>query len=281
MKFRRVSAVLAGLWLLAGCAGAPPPLPAAQRAAAEADTRGRDAFRHGDYQGALADYQQTLALNRSSEDINGIATSLLNLSLVYRRLGDDAKAMEALDQILSGDGLAFTSAQKTEAAYRKANYYLEDGDTAEARNWTAKALGYCNNQCPAEGRLYNLMARMALPGNPAEAQKHAQRALPLNRAAGDKVEEANSLRLLADSFLMANDLKYAQQFYEDALQIDKDGGAPAKFALDLMGLGRCLARQGQRAEAVVFFQRAYSVAEGAGDTQIMNDAVGEMNRLRP
>ena len=120
------------------------------------------------------------------------------------------------------------------------------------------------------------MARMLLPDKPAESQEHARRALPLNRTANDKVEEANSLRLLADSYLMVNDFKYAQEFYDAALQIDKDGNAPARFALDLMGLGRCLARQGQRAEATVFFQRAYSVAEGAGDTKTMGEASAEM-----
>ncbi len=47
--------------------------------------------------------------------------------------------------------------------------------------------------------------------------------------------------------------------------LDKDTGAAAKIALDLMGLGRSIARQGRRAEAVEYFQRAYSVSEGAGD----------------
>jgi len=281
MRWRILFFVLPVALIAAGCASAPPPLPAAQQAAAEADTRGRDAFQHGDYHEALADYQQALALNRSSENVDGIATSLLNLSLVYRRLGDNAKAMNTLDLILAGDGLSFTDAHKAEAAYRKANYYLEDGNVAAARRWTEKALGYCNKHCSVEGRLYNLMARMSMPQNPAEAQKHAQRALPLNRAANDRVEEANSLRLLADSFLATNDLKYARQFYNDALQIDKDTGAAAKYALDLIGLGRCLARQGQRAEATVFFQRAYSVAEGAGVTKTMNDAAVEMKRLTP
>lgn len=281
MNSWRASAILVWLWLLAGCASAPPPLPAVQQAAVEADTRGRDAFQRGNYKEALADYQQALALNRSTENIDGIATSLLNLSLVYRRLGDDAKAMDALDRVLSGDGLSFTDAQRAEAAYRKASFFLEDDDVTDARSWTGKALKYCNNHCGAEGRLYNLMARMSLPQHPAEAQKHAKRALPLNRAASDKVEEANSLRLLADSFLMTNDLKYAQEFYDDALKIDKDTGAPAKFALDLMGLGRCLARQGQRAEATIFFQRAYSVAEGAGDRKTMEDALMELKRLKP
>ena len=48
-----------------------------------------------------------------------------------------------------------------------------------------------------------------------------------------------------------------------------------------MGLGRSLARQGQRAEAVEYFQRAYSVSEGPGDAKAMDDAAAELKRLTP
>ena len=276
-----MTAVLAWAVLLAGCAGAPPPLPAAQQAAVQADARGRDAFQRGDYREALAEYQRSLSFNRSTENLDGIATSLLNLSLVYRRLGDNAKAMDALDQVLASDGLSFSDAQRTEAAYRKASFSREDGNVAEARRWTDKAFGHCGGRCSAEGRLYNLMARMSLPERPAEAQEHARRALAMNRTAGDKVEEANSLRLLADAAFQTNDFKSAQQFYDAALQLDKDTGAPAKLALDLMGLGRSLARQGRRVEAVEYFQRAYSVSEGAGDAKAMEDAAAEIKKVTP
>jgi hypothetical protein len=47
------------------------------------------------------------------------------------------------------------------------------------------------------------------------------------------------------------------------LQLDKETGAAEKIALDLMGLGRSLARQGKRKEALEHFQRAYFVSEGA------------------
>jgi len=47
-----------------------------------------------------------------------------------------------------------------------------------------------------------------------------------------------------------------------------------------MGLGRSNARQGRRAEAVEYFQRAYSVAEGAGDSKALEEAAAEM-RMQP
>lgn len=63
--------------------------------------------------------------------------------------------------------------------------------------------------------------------------------------------------------------------------LDKETGAAEKIALDLMGVGRSLARQGKRKEAMDYFQRAYFVSEGAGDTRGMEAAAAEIKKLAP
>src|SRR3989344_660089 len=263
-----LAAVLA---LTASCGSNPPVLTEQQEAAVQFNQRGETAFRHGDYAQALQEYQGALSIHRSVENVAGIATELLNLSVVHRRIGDKAAAQSMLDQVLTESSPAFSADQKAEAAYRKAGYYLDDGNESEARSWVNKALEYCHG-CGAEGRLYNLMARMTLAGQPQDAIIHARRALALNRNAGDKNEEANSLRLIADAAFQSGDFKTAQQSYDNALRLDKDTSAAAKIALDLMGLGRSIARQGRRPEAGDYFPRAYSVSEGAGDASAMEDA---------
>jgi tetratricopeptide (TPR) repeat protein len=122
---------------------------------------------------------------------------------------------------------------------------------------------------------------MALNSSPQDAVNHARRALALNKSAGDKNEEANSLRLIADAAFQLEDFKTAQQSYDDALRLDKESGAAAKIALDLMGLGRSIARQSRRTEAIEYFQRAYSVSEGAGDTKAMEEAAAEIKKQSP
>ncbi len=266
--------------MFAACGSNPPALSPQQETAIQYNQRGRTAFEQGDYPEARAAYQQALAIHQSVENTDGIATELMNLSVVYRRLGDSTAAHNALDQILISSGLSFTSAQRAETAYRRASFYLEDGNLNEAKTWADKALGFCQG-CATEGRLYNLLARMSLLANPQETLNLARRALGLNRNAGDRAEEANSLRLIADASFASGDFKTAQQFYGDALALDKDSGSAAKIALDLMGLGRSLARQGRRDEALEYFRRAYSVSEGVGNTNAMEEAAVEMKRLTP
>lgn len=280
MPWRMLLFVTPAVLALTACAGNPPALTEQQETAIQFNQRGEAAFRRGDYAQALHEYQGALSIHRSVENLAGTATELLNLSVVYRRLGDKVAAQAALDQILTESNPTFSADQQAEAAYRKAGYYLDDGNESEARSWLNKALEYCHG-CGAEGRLYNLMARMALAGQPQDALNHARRALALNRSAGDKNEEANSQRLIADAAFKLSDFNTAQQSYDDALRLDKDTGAAAKIALDLMGLGRSLAQQGKRADAADFFRRAYSVSEGAGDAKALEDAAAEIKKVTP
>ena len=273
-------------FLLSSCLGGGPDLPVLteqQAAAVQWNNQGHLAFKDGAYAQALAAYRKALEINRSTEDADGIALELVNISTVYDRLGDRANSLNALDQILVPSGIPIPPARKAEAAYRKAVYFLEDGDYAQASVWSDKALALCQGAgCPVEGRLFNLKARMELSKkNAATSLIHARHALTVNRSTGDKIEEANSLRLIADASFQSKDFATAQQFYDDALRLDKEAGSAAKIALDLMGLGRSLAQQGRRAEAADFFRRAYSVSEGAGDSKAMEEAAAEIKKLTP
>jgi len=273
-------AVISAALTLAGCVSSAPRLTVQQEAAIQYNQRGEAAFRQGNFALARDEYQKSLSIHRSVENQEGVAGELMNLSLVYRRLGNSSDAHGALDQILSGHGLAFDERLRAEAAYRKASYYLDDADDAQARLWAGRALDLCRG-CPAEGRIYNLQARMALSARPAKSIQLARRALTLNRSAGNKIEEANSHRLIADAAYQTQDYPAAQAAYEAALQLDKESGAAEKIALDLMGLGRSLARQGKRKEAREYFQRANFVSEGAGDTRAMDEAAAEIKKLAP
>jgi tetratricopeptide (TPR) repeat protein len=273
-------------FLLSSCFGGGPDLPVLteqQAAALQWNNQGHLAFKDGAYAQALAAYRKALEINRSTEDADGIALELVNISTVYDRLGDRANSLSALDQILVPSGIPIPAARKAEAAYRKAVYFLEDGEYAQAAAWSDKSLALCQGaSCSVEGRLFNLKARMELSKkNTAASLSHARRALASNRSSGDKIEEANSLRLIADASFQSKDFATAQQFFDDALRLDKEAGSAAKIALDLMGLGRSHVQQGRRTEAADFFRRAYSVSEGAGDTKAMEEAAAEIRKVTP
>lgn len=250
---------------LAACGQNPPRPSEMQQAAVQWNQRAQAAYARGDYAQALAHYQQALAVNRAIEDVDGIARELINLSTVYRKLGQRGPARVSLDAVLATGGIPFTPAQRAEATYRLALHASEDGDTAAAQTLSDQALALCA-ACPAEGAIRNFQAGLRLAaGDAATARELARRALEINRRHADRVEEANSLRLLADAALRLQDSAGASDGYRQALAIDKVDGAPHKIAADLIGLGQAELARGKRAEAVDYFARAKSVAEAAGD----------------
>lgn len=250
---------------LAACGQNPPRPSEVQQAAVQWNQRAQAAYARGDYAQALAHYQQALAVNRAVEDVDGIARELINLSTVYRKLGQRDPARASLDAVLTAGGIPFTPAQRAEATYRLALHAGEDGDAAAAQAWSDQALALCT-ACPAEGAIRNFQAGLRLAvGDAATARELARRALEINRRHGDRVEEANSLRLLADAALRSQDPATAAEGYRQALTIDKIDGAPHKIAADLIGLGQAELARGKRAEAADYFARAQSVADAAGD----------------
>lgn len=282
MRALRTGAVVALAWLAAGCGGAAPPRPSdTQEAALAWNERGRAAYARGDYAQALAHYREALALNRSVEDVDGIARELVNLATVHRRLGERAKADAALDEILAPGGIPFTSAQRAEATYQLALHAAEDGDGARARSLGEQAAGLCSG-CAAGGAIGNFLAGLKLgAGDAVGAREQARRALDINRRLGDKSEEANSQRLLADAALHLKDLAAAAAGYQEALMLDKALGQPHKIAADLLGLGEATLAQGRGREAADYFQRARAVAEVAGLEALRRQAEARRRAANP
>ena len=255
------------LALLAACGQNPPRPSEAQQAAVQWNQRAQAAYARGDYSQALMHYQQALAVNRAVEDVDGIARELINLSTVYRKLGQRDQARASLDAMLAAGGIPFTAPQRAEAMHRLALHAGEDGDARAAQTWSDQALILCA-ACPAEGAIRNFQAGLRLAaGDAAMARELARRAIEINRRHGDRVEEANSLRLLADAALQLQDSAAATDGYRQALAIDKVDGAPHKIVADLIGLGQAELARGKRDAAADYFRRARSVAAGIGDPE--------------
>ena len=157
------------------------------------------------------------------------------------------------------------------------------GDSGAGAQWAGRALGLCRaSRCPRQGAIVNLQARAAfLAGDFPAAAALAGRALPLNRAAGDDPELANSSRIVADAALADGRHATASRSYEEALRVDKRLGLEPKILLDLLGLGRAARAAGRTGEARSFFERARAAALAAKDERGMSEAATLIESLGP
>ncbi len=268
--------------LLIGCGGyKEPTLSDTQLKAAEFNQRAESAFKKGSYKRALNLYNESLKINRSMENIDGTAINLINAASAYRKLGDKENAHKYLDEILNAVAVTYQPPHISDAAFLKAMLYMDEGRYDAAKDWTDRSLSSCSNsQC--QGKIYNLRGRIELlKGDAASAITYGNKGLELNKGSEDETETANSLRLLAEARAVKGEYGEAKNLYEDALLIDKKLGAGRKIAMDLMGVGHMLFKQGMCGDAVKYYQRALSVSKGLGDEQGAKDAAGMINKCSP
>jgi tetratricopeptide (TPR) repeat protein len=238
--------------------------------------RGIKAEEKGKISLALEEFSESLRINSSIENTEGIIVALVNSSRVYRHNGD-AKA--ALAMIKGAIPLVKPhSPLYSEVAFEMAQVMLFTGELNEASGWAARA---AEAEIGAQrGMRFNLQARILyLNGNLPEAEKLVLEALSLNRSASDRVEEANSLRLLGDILAVTNRQVDAAESYNQALAIDKNLGRSRKIAADLRALALLSLSQNDPDQALVYYQRAFAVSSGGGDHSGAADDQLKMSRI--
>ena len=274
--------VLTGLVLLAllGCTAPPKSSTAArQEAAIEANRKGENYVRHGDLENAARSYREALRLSQSLEDADGIGANAINLSIVRQRQGRFADARSTLGLISEDSRVRFSPQRLAEASLRLALLDLDERRFPSAGEWLSRSNNYCAGRCPLSSAIHNVRAQLALQaGRVDEAAAAARSAHDASRAAGDRAELANALRLLGITALKRADAATARSHLEQALELDRELGAPRKIALDLLGLGRVAALGGDAEAARAYYARALAVSEadrdsvGAAEARAMLDA---------
>ncbi len=269
---RRLPALLLALALAealaAGCGGAPRRPGPAFRLQDDFSRAGGKAWAKGDLRAAIAAQERALAAARSVEDDEGIALRILDPAALHRAAGEPAQALAALAELLAEPPpLAYPGQWRAEGARLAGLIALDGADTAAGISWAAQSLERClASRCPQQGAIVNLQARAAfLAGDAPGAIRLAKKALPLNRAAKDREETANSSRIVADAELASGRCDAAARAYSAALALDKKLGRDTKILLDLLGLGKAAQAAGKPDEALGYFERARAVACASGD----------------
>jgi len=264
----------------AGCAGQPSSreesLPTKRLQAIEANNRAAQHFQRGDYAAAAGEFRRALEIERSTENEDGIAANLINLSIVYQRMGERDQARAAVAEILSDATLRFPQPRIAEAALRSAILLADERQLEAAESALSRARQACPSRCVLEGKIDNVGAQIALlRGQHEAARAAASRALGENRSRGEREEIANSLRLLGAVALESGKAGEVEPLAREALDIDKQLAVPQKIFRDLVLLGRAAKAAGKIDEANQYLGRALAVATAAGD----RNAVAEVQSL--
>lgn len=259
---------------LAGCGGKSATLlSGTQRDAIKYNQRGIKAESRGDRESALDDFNESLRINSTIENTDGMVVALVNISRVNRFKGETDAARHAVDRAI--DLITPQSPLFSEVAYEKSKVSLQSKDLTDAREWTVKSLAAETGN--KRGSRLNLLARILyLEGRFDEAGEKAKEALTLTRKAKLREEEANSLRLLGGIFTSTKRPAEALEAYKQALSLDKALGKSRKIAGDLRGLALLYVSLNEPEQTMRLYQRAYAVSLNDGDVE---SAAGDLLKM--
>lgn len=214
--------------------------------------------RLGRYEQALELYQQLRAapqaLNPSEQ-----ARLLLNVGVLYRRLGDPVKALDT---------------------YRSAQQLFEREQHVHGQI----------------GALRNIGIALALDlGDLPAALEAFNRALQLAQQSRDRLQETHAHLYRGETLLRLNQPGEARQDFDSALAIAKERGTPEEQWKALFGLGRTAGRAGDPEGAKGYLQQAIALIEEArsalqlpalraeflGDKRDVYDALIELSLDKP
>ncbi len=136
---------------------------------------------------------------------------------IAAEMGDASRRLAAIEQLRELAATTRNEALEAEVLYLRAAYLLSIGRLTEAKQVGGEALGRFRAQGDAsrEADVYSLLGRVAhLWGDHAEARRHYEASLPLQRQAGDLAGEAEILDRLGLVEVDLDDFCRALEYFD-------------------------------------------------------------------
>ena len=221
---------------------------------------GMKAYADGDYDDALASFNEALRVDRSLDDRSAEIMDLVNIGRVSIVIGDYDGAIASLNEAVGAAAVYDDAAGLASALATLAKAVYITGDGPGALKHLERSLLIGGLKAPETGAILNLQGLIYLDaGNISEAGKILASALKLNKRRHDYLETANSYRGLAKLSLARNDLASARYNYKAAYESDRGLGDPARIAFDLNSMAWLYMKEGGMKEAAFLFERSYMV----------------------
>lgn len=258
--------ILLFFFIIQGCYKAPVEQPYRITEMNSLILQANKAFERGQTERAKHLYMEALKKSRLIQDDNATVIILISLSRLYTSEKQMEEAKKLIDTAVELSKRASLPEETIEELdFERArtgflfNEYVEELlrklILSENPNIKIKSL--------------NLLARVKIKQNKnEEAEKLLNEALQINQKI-NRVEEANSLRLLG-SVYSDRDKKRAESYFLRALEVDRELAIPEKIALDMQTLAIFYEKIGEQEKAKEYFMRAHEIWKGLGkeDTEI-------------
>ncbi|BAY99870.1 TPR repeat-containing protein [Tolypothrix tenuis PCC 7101] len=230
--------------------------------------QGIQQYSRGQFQEALATFQQALDIQKQIGDRSGVGATLNNIGLVYSRLGQYSKALEHYQQALAisqqindqtGEGITFNNI---------GDIYSSQGKYPKALEYFQKALDIqqqTNDRYGIGATLNNIGLIYSRLGQYPKALDYYQQALAIRQQIGDRSGEGITLNNIGRIYESQEQYSKALEYYQQALAIYQQIGDPSVEGSILNNIGFIYFSQRQYPKALDYYQQALAIHQQIGD----------------
>jgi len=227
----------------------------------------------GNYDRALNDYQQSLAITREIGDRNGEGSTLNNLAITAHAKGDYDTALDYLKQSLviakeigdrEGEGRTLNNLATN--AHAK-------GDYETALDYLKQSLAIIREIDDRNGEgatLNNLATTAHAKGDYETALDYLKQSLAITREIGDRNGEGTTLNNISLIYSARGDYDTALDYLKQSLAIQREIGDVAGLCGTLFNIGHIHLQNEEVQEARAAWVQAYRIAKQIGLAQVLN-----------
>ena len=226
------------------------------------DQQAQQLYETGQYQEAIPLLEQMISNYSDSSDLIGEINSLVNLALVYQRLGDIAQAKQTLSQSFTKLSQLHNTKERQQLQAQilsvQGQVYLSLGQGEKAlSNWEQTSaiyqdLGDLNRL--TESQIYQVQALRVL-GLYNQATKTLTQIKETIQEQPDSLLKSRALQYLGDVFRRVGKFNESQAILQQSLAIAETLPNQTLIAENLLSLGDTARLKGETEDALDFYQR--------------------------
>jgi tetratricopeptide (TPR) repeat protein len=257
--FYRIAGVILIGALFPACAGGPQPAPMSQelREAGYYARKATNLFNKGCYADALADFQDAHERYAAADQLEGVARSLNGIADIYYRGDEMQSAVMVYDDAIEVYDTLKDRRSVIQALCNKAAAEIALGRLEMASEALQKADSLDPGGRQAALRLKTRALLAIKKNDPQRAREMLEQALAA--AGSDNPLISGIYYTLGYVDLMADRPAKAQDYFKQALKLDRAAEAHHDIARDLEGLGTCSVRLGDHRQALNYFKRSAKI----------------------
>jgi tetratricopeptide (TPR) repeat protein len=222
----------------------------------------------GQYERAIAFFQQSLDIFKEIGDIQGESISLIGLGNAYNSLGQYERAIAFYQQSLDIKKEIGDIQGESISLIGLGNAYYSLGQYQRAIAFFQQSLDIKKEIGDIRGEsisLNNLGNAYNSLGQYERAIAFHQQSLDIKKEIGDIRGESISLNNLGNAYNSLGQYERAIAFYQQSLDIKKEIGDIQGESNSLIGLGNAYNSLGQYQRAIAFFQQSLDIFKEIGD----------------